>query len=53
MQPKIIQIVIKEDRLILGLGEDSKVYMWNYENHIWSLYPDTTPREATTFYPNL
>lgn len=24
--------------LILGLGEDSKVYLWNYNTSEWTLY---------------
>ncbi|MES2224408.1 MAG: hypothetical protein V4478_00305 [Patescibacteria group bacterium] len=34
---KITNIVLK-DQLVLGLGDDSLVYYWDAEKHIWNIY---------------
>lgn len=41
---KIIQIIRLKNPdpafygMVLGLGEDSKVYLWNYNSSKWTLY---------------
>ncbi len=35
---KIIQIVLKEDHIVFGLGSDDLVYRYDPEESVWLLY---------------
>lgn len=41
MEPKIIQIVVMESK-VCGLGEDNKVYRWDYGKGAWTPNWNTT-----------
>lgn len=45
MQPKIIQIVALENK-ICGLGDDNKVYRWDYGNGGWVPNWNTAAEQA-------
>ena len=35
---KIINIIMRDTTVLLGLGDDSMVYYWNAETHVWMIY---------------
>jgi hypothetical protein len=48
---KIIQIIYTSVS-ILGLGDDSKVYKWEYGTSSWKLYGEL-PKELVTYNPSV
>jgi len=42
---KIIQIYAKSEKVIIGLGEDNKLYHWNMNNGTWHPHGKWTPEE--------